>query len=42
MLSIGADFPAAKLRDTNGEIVEFPTAFAEAPATVVFFYRGRW
>lgn len=42
ILSVGADFPAASLSDTNGETVEFPAAFSHAPATVVFFYRGRW
>ncbi|MGH7844907.1 MAG: hypothetical protein ACREQW_07040 [Candidatus Binatia bacterium] len=40
--SVGADFPAASLKDTDGETVEFPAVFANAPATVVFFYRGRW
>jgi len=42
ILSIGDSFPTARLQDTNGEAVEFPAAFANAPATVVFFYRGRW
>jgi peroxiredoxin len=41
-LKIGDHFPAAKLRDLDGARVEFPAAFAQAPATVVFFYRGRW
>jgi peroxiredoxin len=41
-LKIGDDFPLAKLQDIDGATVEFPIAFAEAPATVVFFYRGRW
>lgn len=42
LLSIGADFPSGSLKDTDGETVEFPAVFANAPATVVFFYRGRW
>ncbi|MDP2604207.1 MAG: hypothetical protein Q8S00_16695 [Deltaproteobacteria bacterium] len=42
MLKVGDQFPAAKLQDTGGATVEFPAAFAQAPATVVFFYRGRW
>jgi hypothetical protein len=41
-LSIGDSFPGAKLEDIDGAAVEFPSVFAEAPATVVFFYRGRW
>ena len=41
-LQIGDDFPSAKLRDIDGAMVEFPQAFTQAPATVVFFYRGRW
>ena len=39
---VGDLFPTAKLRDINGATVEFPGLFAQAPATVVFFYRGRW
>ena len=41
-LKIGDAFPEAKLLDIDKATVEFPTAFARAPATVVFFYRGRW
>ncbi len=41
-IQIGDNFPAAKLLDIDGATVEFPAAFAPAPATVVFFYRGRW
>jgi len=41
-LIVGDHFPTAKLRDINGATVEFPALFAQAPATVVFFYRGRW
>jgi hypothetical protein len=41
-IKIGDRFPAAKLPDIDGAIVEFPALFTHAPATVVFFYRGRW
>ncbi len=41
-LQVGDSFPSAKLEDVDGATVEFPEAFARAPATVVFFYRGRW
>jgi peroxiredoxin len=41
-LKIGDDFPAATLQDLDGATVEFPVVFSQAPATVVFFYRGRW
>ena len=41
-LKVGDNFPAAKLQDIDGATVEFPKAFAQARATVVFFYRGRW
>jgi peroxiredoxin len=41
-LKIGETFPAASLQDIDGEIVKFPPIFEKAPATVVFFYRGRW
>ncbi len=41
-LAIGERFPAARLKDIDDETVEFPPVFAKAPATVVFFYRGRW
>jgi hypothetical protein len=39
---IGENFPAAQLRDSEGVLVELPGIFSRAPATVVFFYRGRW
>ena len=42
ILAAGEKFPQAKLTDTDGKMVEFPAVFAQAPATVVFFYRGRW
>jgi len=41
-LQIGDNFPSAKLNDIDGAAAEFPGVFAQAPATVVFFYRGRW
>jgi peroxiredoxin len=41
-LNVGDEFPAASLQDIDGATVDFPAAFAQAPATVVFFYRGRW
>ena len=41
-LQIGDNFPGAKLKDIDGATVEFPAVFVQAPATVVFFYRGRW
>ncbi len=41
-LEIGSKFPAAKLQDIDGKVVEFPAIFTQAPATVVFFYRGQW
>jgi peroxiredoxin len=41
-LKTGDLFPAATLRDVYGETVLLPAVFTQAPATVVFFYRGRW
>jgi len=41
-LQVHDDFPRARLQDIDGGMVEFPAVFAQAPATVVFFYRGRW
>jgi hypothetical protein len=35
-------FPTAQLKDIDDVPVEFPAVFANAPATVIFFYRGRW
>jgi hypothetical protein len=40
--AVSGKFPAAILQDSNGEKVEFPAVFSKAPATVIFFYRGRW
>jgi peroxiredoxin len=41
-LTVGDRFPAATLRDIDGAAVDFPAVFNNAPATVIFFYRGRW
>jgi peroxiredoxin len=41
-LTVGDEFPAAQLQDIDDVTVEFPAVFANAPATVIFFYRGRW
>jgi len=41
-LAIGDKFPAAILQDTNRETVELTNVFSKAPASVIFFYRGRW
>jgi peroxiredoxin len=41
-LTVGDQFPPAKLNDIDGLAVNFPAVFKNAPATVVFFYRGRW
>jgi hypothetical protein len=39
---MGDKFPAAILQDTNRKTVELPNVFSKAPASVIFFYRGRW
>jgi hypothetical protein len=41
-LKVGDNFPTARLDDVAGVAVDFPAVFRAAPATVVFFYRGRW
>ena len=41
-LKVGDTFPAVSLIDIDGVGVDFPAVFKSAPATVVFFYRGRW
>ena len=41
-LKTGDLFPAATLQDVHGAMVAFPAILKQAPATVVFFYRGRW
>ncbi len=42
LLEIGSKFPAEKMKGIDGKVVEFPAIFTQAPATVVFFYRGQW
>jgi peroxiredoxin len=41
-LEIGAKFPDARLKDIDGDAVEFPSVLTRAPASIVFFYRGQW
>jgi hypothetical protein len=41
-IAVGDPFPSATIADIDGNTVDFPGVFAQAPATVVFFYRGRW
>ena len=42
LLDIGAKFPEAILKDIDGNPVEFPSVLKQAPASIVFFYRGQW
>lgn len=42
LLNIGAKFPRVTLTDIDGDAIEFPALFKEAPASIVFFYRGQW
>jgi len=41
-LTVCDQFPSGSLEDIDGVAVDFPAVFKAAPATVVFFYRGRW
>lgn len=41
-LALGNTFPSASLKDIDGNRVEFPKVFSNAPASVAFFYRGRF
>jgi hypothetical protein len=41
-LTVGEQFPAARIKDIDGVAVDFPAVFKNAPSTVIFFYRGRW
>ena len=41
-LKLGDQFPAATINDIDDVTVNFPAVFKNAPATVLFFYRGRW
>ena len=42
LLDIGAPFPEASLKDIDDHAVEFPSVLKQAPASIVFFYRGQW
>ena len=42
LLPVGTQFPSAMLTDIDDKTIEFPAVFGNAPATVVFFYRGQW
>jgi len=42
LIDIGARFPAAVLSDIDGQAIKFPAVLKEAPASIVFFYRGQW
>ncbi len=42
VLEVGVKFPRVTLQDIDGKSVEFPQVLTDAPATVVFFYRGQW
>jgi len=42
ILDIGTRFPEATLTDIDGDAIEFPSVLREAPASIVFFYRGQW
>ncbi len=41
-LTVGDQFSTGSLKDSNGATVDFPAIFRNVPATVIFFYRGRW
>jgi len=42
LLPIGGKFPAIELQDVDGDVIAFPASFKNAPASIVFFYRGQW
>ncbi|MEE9144113.1 MAG: hypothetical protein V3U06_05015 [Candidatus Binatia bacterium] len=42
LLKEGDIFPAASLQDIDGKPIDFPSILTEAPASIVFFYRGQW
>jgi hypothetical protein len=42
ILDVDAGFPEATLKDIDGDLIEFPSVLKEAPASIVFFYRGQW
>lgn len=41
-LTVGELFPSASLRDIDDHPIEFPSVFETAPASIAFFYRGRF
>lgn len=41
-ITVGRVFPSARLQDIDGNWVEFPEFFSQAPSSVAFFYRGRF
>ena len=41
-LTVGQPFPPVSLQDIDGNWVEFPEIFSRTPASVTFFYRGRF
>ncbi|MGH7784438.1 MAG: hypothetical protein ACREO5_11435 [Candidatus Binatia bacterium] len=42
LLDTGAKFPVLTLKDIDDNPIEFAAVFKQAPASVVFFYRGQW
>ena len=42
LLNDGEKFPTASLQDIDGKPIDFPSILTEAPASIVFFYRGQW
>ena len=42
LLDIDAKFPEASLKDIDDRPLEFPSVLKQAPASIVFFYRGQW
>jgi peroxiredoxin len=42
LLNIGAKFPELTVKDIDGDSIDFPSVLKEAPASIVFFYRGQW
>ncbi|HEX9880652.1 MAG TPA: hypothetical protein VGB25_10695 [Candidatus Binatia bacterium] len=41
-ITVAQVFPAGRLQDIDGLWVEFPAIFSRSPASVAFFYRGRF
>lgn len=42
LLDIGATFPELALKDIDDNPISLPEVFKQAPASIVFFYRGQW